>query len=227
MRAAGSKAASLSPALCSHCHSGTGIAKHGREAPSSVFCCVFMLLPAGPVKGKGGSRGDTEHAPRVQPRCSRGVVGSGSNHFQKAFVSPALAGVSPPPELICMALPLPRCHWSVLCPAHCPSTKAGFCPPSYPEVRAAGGLLNRGGGSRDKNGARSGEESAAPWVGEAGGQLEITSAAPTTAGPKVRRRRGARAPQQASGPASQRRGVGLLCWGWGLLGEERAEKTAG
>ena len=59
---------------------------------------------------------------------------------------PPPAGVSPPPELICMALPLPRCHWPAPRPAHCPSVSAGFRPPSRPELRAAGGLLNRGGG---------------------------------------------------------------------------------
>lgn len=68
-----------------------------------------------------------------------------------------------------MVLPLPRCHWPGPRPAYCPSTTTGFRPPSRSELRTAGGLLNRGGGSgRGGTGARSGNESAAPWVGGGG-----------------------------------------------------------
>lgn len=68
-----------------------------------------------------------------------------------------------------MVLPLPRCHWPGPRPAYCPSTTTGFRPPSRSELRTAGGLLNRGGGSgRGGSGARSGNESATPWVGGSG-----------------------------------------------------------
>lgn len=68
--------------------------------------------------------------------------------------------------------PLPRRYWPAPGPALPPSPplRRRVPSPERPELRAAGGLLNRGGGgvSRGGSGARSGDESAAPRVGGGG-----------------------------------------------------------
>lgn len=152
-----------------------------------------------------------------------------SYHFQNTpsrFRRPRpLPGFPPPPASFAWRCPSPVAIGRRRAPPTAPRPPRGSVPPSRTELRAAGGLLNRGGGGggRGGSGARSGDETAAPRVGEAGGQLEITSAAPTTAGPKVRRRRGARAPQQASGRrlSGGMTGVGLPSWGRRQRGEGR------
>lgn len=139
----------------------------------SVCVSVSVFFPASWGPRWVGSRSSAEPAPRERPRlCSR-VRGPALQPLPERSwpLLPAQhpAGVSPPPALICMALPLPRCHWPAPRHAHCPSTSARFRPPSRPELRAAGGLLNRGGGGgRGGSGTRSGDESAAPRVGGGG-----------------------------------------------------------
>lgn len=134
-----------------------------------------MFFPAGTGKREGGNGSYTKPASREPPRLCSGVRATRSNHFQNAssrFHRPRPCRGFPATRFICMALPLPRCHWLAPRPAHCSSTTAGFRPPSRSELRAAGGLLNRGGGggggSRGGSGAHSADESAAPRVGGGG-----------------------------------------------------------
>lgn len=136
--------------------------------------------------------------------------GVGLQPLPERFRRPRPAGVSPPPALICMALPLPRYHWPAPRPAHCPSTTAGFCAPSRPEVRAAGRLLNRGGGGggRGRIGARSGDESAAPRVGGGGRAARDHFSSPHHGRTEGAAAEGSQGAPAGEWPASQRRAKG-------------------
>lgn len=122
--------------------------------------------------------------------------------------APPPAGVSPPPAFICMVLPLPRCHWPAPRPAHSPSTAAGFRPPSRPELRAAGGLLNRGGSGWGGNGTRSGDESAAPRVGGGGQAARDHLGSPHHGRTEGAAAEGSQGAPAGEWPASQRRAEG-------------------
>lgn len=144
--------------------------------------------------------------------------------------APPPAGVSPPPQLICMALPLPRCHWPAPRPAHCPSITAGFRPPSRPELRAAGGLLNRGGGGgRGGSGTRSGYESAAPRVGGGGRAARDHLSKPHHSRTEGAAAEGSQGAPAGEWPASQRRAErgGSPQPGTAAAREGRAKETAG
>lgn len=137
-----------------------------------MYVC-FSRLALG--RGKEETRA-TRNPPPGSHRASAAGVGrrapTTSRTLPAASAGPAPCRGFPATRFICMALPLPRCHWLAPRPAHCPSTTAGFRPPSRPELRAAGGLLNRGGGGggggRGGSGAHSADESAAPRVGGGG-----------------------------------------------------------
>lgn len=143
------------------------------SAEAGSLPAVFLLLLFfGAGKGKEEETGAVRNTPGEISGASAPLQQSSAvalrplpERSEQLLQAPPAAGVSPPPALICMALPLPRCHWSA--PGSAPPTAAGFRPPSRPELRAAGGLLNRGGGGggRGGSGSRSGDESAAPRVG--------------------------------------------------------------
>lgn len=126
---------------------------------------------------------------------------------QAAFRTLPAASAAPPPPGFprrpshLHGAPLPRCHWPAPGPAlpPLPSLRPRVPSPERPELRAAGGLLNRGGGvSRGGSGARSGDESAAPRVGGGG-----RTARDRLGGPHHGRTEGAAAEGSQGAPAGE------------------------
>lgn len=107
--------------------------------------------------------------------------------------------------------PLPRCHWPAPGPAlpPLPSLRRRVPSPERPELRAAGGLLNRGGGvSRGGSGARSGDESAAPRVGGGGRTARDRLGGPHHGRTEGAAAEGSQGAPAGEWPASQRRAEG-------------------
>lgn len=214
------------------CHGGTEIVQQEWEVARPYFCnvcvcmCVFPGWQAFRRKEQAGGAEPPGAAATTLPRGSGVVLRPLPERSEPLLQAPPKPGF-PRHPFFAWRVPSPAAIGWRCAPPSAPPPQGTV--PSCPELRAAGGLLNRGGGSRGEGGARSDTSHRRPGLGEAGGQLKITSAAPTTAGPKVRRRRGARAPQQASGRrlSGGLSGVGLLCRGRRQRGEGRAEKTAG
>lgn len=117
-----------------------------------------------------------------------------------ASAGPAPAGVSPPPVSFAWRAPPPLpLAGAGPRPPPLPSLRPRVPSPERPELRAAGGLLNRGGGvSRGGSGARSGDESAAPRVGGGG-----RTARDRLGGPHHGRTEGAAAEGSQGAPAGE------------------------
>lgn len=127
-----------------------------------------------------------------------------------ASAGPAPAGVSPPPVSFAWRAPPPLpLAGAGPRPPPLPSLRRRVPSPERPELRAAGGLLNRGGGvSRGGSGARSGDESAAPRVGGGGRTARDRLGGPHHGRTEGAAAEGSQGAPAGEWPASQRRAEG-------------------
>lgn len=127
-----------------------------------------------------------------------------------ASAGSAPAGVSPPPVSFAWRAPPPLpLAGAGPRPPPLPSLRRRVPSPERPELRAAGGLLNRGGGvSRGGSGARSGDESAAPRVGGGGRTARDRLGGPHHGRTEGAAAEGSQGAPAGEWPASQRRAEG-------------------
>lgn len=198
-------------------------------SPRLLFSCHRTRETAA---GSGSVRLAGLALPRADSAAERNARAEFGRRAQAAFrrlpaapAGPAPAGVSPPPVSFAWRAPPPL-----------PLAGAGPRPPPPPPPRRQGsvprapGAAGSGRTVKPRRRRQPGRERGALWRRVGGVPGGGRRADPTTAGPKVRRRRAARAPQQASGRrrSGGQRGVGLLGGGrWRRRGAGRAERPLG
>lgn len=178
-----------------------------------VCLCVRVrarVFPAGKGRGKEEAR-TTRNPPPGSRRASAPGFGRRAPATSRTLAAPA-AGPAP-----CRGFPATRAHLHGASPP--PLPLAGVAPrplplhhgrvpsPSRPELRAAGGLLNRGGG-RGGSGARSGDESAAPRVGGGGRAARDHLSSPHHGRTEGAAAEGSQGAPAGEWPTSQRRAEG-------------------